>query len=54
MTQNEINKRSAQGDDLQFRRHLIAMLRIVELRIGIPSSLRPEIGQRPTNKGGKQ
>lgn len=31
------------------RRHLIAALRIVEARIGLESSLRPEIGKRKEN-----
>ena len=45
MNQSEIDKRTTQQDDQQFRRHLIAMLRIVETRLGIVSSLRVEIGK---------
>lgn len=39
---------STHETDLQLRRHLIAMLRIVELRLGLASSLRPEIGKPKT------
>lgn len=46
MTQQQIDTKTPRDYDLQLRRHLIASLRIVELRIGMESSLRPEIGQR--------
>lgn len=45
MTQDQIDKRTTRDDDLQMRRHLIGMLRIVESRLGMESSLRPEIGK---------
>ena len=46
MTQEQIDKRLTRDDDLQMRRAIIAMLRIVESRLNIESSLRPEIGKR--------
>lgn len=46
MTQDQIDKRTPREDDLQMRRAIIAMLRIVESRLEIQSSLRAEIGKR--------
>ena len=46
MTQDQIDKRTTREGDLQMRRAIIAMLRIVESRLDIQSSLRPEIGKR--------
>lgn len=46
MTQQQIDQRSTIDNDKQLRRHLIAALRIVEARIGIESSLRPEVGKQ--------
>jgi len=46
MTQDQINARTPQEHDQQLRRHLIASLRIVESRLGMQSSLKPEIGKR--------
>ena len=46
MTQDQINARSPREYDLQLRRHLIASLRLVESRLDMASSLKPEIGQR--------
>lgn len=45
MTQQQIDQRSTLDNDKQLRRHLIAVLRIVEARIGVESSLRVEIGK---------
>lgn len=45
MTQSDIDKRSPREYDLQLRRHLIASLRIVEARLDMVSSLKPEIGK---------
>lgn len=50
MTQEEIDRRSTRETDLQLRRHLIAMLRLVETRIGMPSSLRDVIGKSREEK----
>lgn len=46
MTQDQIDNKSTREYDLQLRRHLIASLRIVETRLDMVSSLKPEIGQR--------
>jgi hypothetical protein len=46
MTQDQIESRSPREYDLQLRRHLIASLRIVECRLEMQSSLKPEIGKR--------
>lgn len=52
MTQDQINKRSPRDYDLQLRRHLIAALRLVESRLDMVSSLKPEIGKaREINHG---
>jgi hypothetical protein len=49
MTQDQIDKRISRADDLQMRRAIIAMLRIVESRLGVESSLRPGIGKQKEN-----
>jgi len=49
MTDEQINARSPREYDLQLRRHLIASLRIVEIRLNMVSSLKSEIGQRKEN-----
>ena len=52
MIQDQIDKRSPRDYDLQLRRHLIAALRLVESRLDMVSSLKPEIGKhKDANQG---